>query len=82
MARMTSSQMMGPFRGHVSVLNGVPAHLAPTEVAQRPFNVRGNAGILSAGVTPGYDEDGMPTAGRVGRIRHDVSLNPSPRMSP
>ena len=82
MARMTSSDMMGQFRGHVNALSGVAAHAAPGEVAQHPFNVRGNAGVLSAGVTPGYDEDGMLKVGSVGRVHHEVSLNPSPQMSP
>lgn len=85
MARMTSSEMMGPFRGHVSALSGVASHVAPGEATQHPFNVRGNAGVLSAGVTPGYDEDGMPkvsSVGEVSHVKHEVSLNPSPWMSP
>ena len=73
MARMTSNEMMGPFRGHVSPLSGVMRPMGPSEVPQPHFNVKGNAGILHAAPKgASWDVDGLP----------DISLNPSPGMSP
>lgn len=59
MAQMSSRQMMGPWQGQVRDSTGVVMPKQPSQVPQKPFNVKGDAGIPTG---KNGDGDGMDGA--------------------